>query len=143
MTSRTITLASIALISTIIVVIICDNWLYIFGLDLYVFEYLIVLLGFDSTINIICANLQYQHGKELYQILNCATLDAQTQKCIVWCYRKNWQCLYQTISLSGACCDRRSVHICVCLTKRKRQLQTTNNKEQITKEDTVIPQKRC
>ena len=91
--SRTITLATIALVSTMITVYLIDNWQYIVGADFYAFEYLYVILGIDSTINIVCINLQYRHGKQLYRLLKCSNLERRTKTCVLCCYRSHHTCL--------------------------------------------------
>ena len=100
--SRTITLATIALVSTMITIYVMNYWYYIIGPNLYAFEYLYVLLGIDSTINIICVNLQYPHGIQLYQLLKCSNLQRRTQTCIVCCYRSRHTCLTR-INIKSYC----------------------------------------
>lgn len=120
--SRTITLASIALISTIAMIFIFDYWFHI-STDLYAFEYVFIMFGIDSIVNIICANLQYPQGQEMYEKLKCTNLDRLTQKYIIWCYQKNWsrlQCL-----LSPRCSFCRGL------------INHSDHSKHVAKEDTV------
>ena len=112
--SRTVVLATIALLSTLIMVLMVDYWMQLspnIGMNVFWFEFIVLYLNLDSTINILCVNLQYSYAMPLYQRLNCFNLEKVTKKCILKCYNFD----SRVRDLKCACfakktCDEQAVH---------------------------------
>ena len=62
------------------------------SMNVFWFEFVILYLNIDSTINILCVNLQYSYAIPLYQRLKCYKLEKATKKCIVKCYNFDKKC---------------------------------------------------
>ena len=45
-----------------------------------------VIFGIDSTINILCLNLNFRHGFKLYNKLGCQKLEKQGKICVDCCF---------------------------------------------------------
>ena len=85
--SKITTLSGIALTSTILYMICQIVFLqFIWNKNEYAYEYMSVIFGIDSTINILCLNLNFTHGSKLYTILGCSKLEKQGKICVDCCF---------------------------------------------------------
>ena len=93
MVSVTIMFGIIAMISTIGVVIMTLLLIYIeFFYDIYLYEWLSVIVSIDCTINILCLNLGFEYGSKLYKKLRCYKLEQKCKTFVVWCFNDHKKC---------------------------------------------------
>lgn len=88
--SRTALLSTIALTSTVVLIIVVTTiWTVVYSdsnYDPYIYEYIGIAYGIDSTINILCLNLNFKHGLKLYNRIGCNKLESGTSKCVLFCF---------------------------------------------------------
>ena len=85
--SRTTVLMTFALSSTVLLLIASMIVYQVFNGATEFFSYYInVGVGIDSSINVLCLNLQYPYSAAFYQRLKCDKIQKTARRCILWCY---------------------------------------------------------
>ena len=88
--SRTALLSIIALFSTVFLIIcVTIIWTSLFennNYNPYMYEYIGIIYGIDSTINILCLNMNFKHGFDLYNKIGCKKLEDEGIKCVLFCF---------------------------------------------------------